>query len=182
MPTVRVRVPAAAHPSWDDLRAELAVPTAFPPDAEAEAEAAAKVPADALPGGPREDLTGLPFLTVDPEGSLDLDQAMCLERVAGGFRVRYAIADVAAFVRPGGPLDAETHRRAETSYFPDLRVPLPPPVLAEGAASLLADQVRPAVVWNLDLDSAGALQRTDVRRALVRSQRRLDYATVQRAL
>src|SRR3954454_15020815 len=126
MPTLRVRVPAAAHPSWDDLRAELALPTALPPDVRAEAESAAKTPPGQLPGGPREDLTGLPFLTIDPEGSLDLDQAMCLERSADGFRVRYAIADVAAFVRPGGALDAETHRRAETSYFPDLRVPLHP--------------------------------------------------------
>jgi exoribonuclease R len=182
MPALRVHLPAAAHPSWDDLRTELGVPARFPPDALAEAEAAAKVPPEELPGGPRDDLTGLPFLTIDPEGSLDLDQAMHLERSAAGFRVRYAIADVAAFVRPGGSLDAETHRRAETSYFPDLRVPLHPEVLAEGAASLLADQVRPAVVWTLDLDSAGALQRTDVRRALVRSQRRLDYPTVQQEL
>ena len=182
MPALRVHVPAAAHPSWDDLRTELGVAVDFPPAALAEAQAAAAAaPAD-LPGGPRDDLTALPFLTVDPTGSLDLDQAMCLERSGTGFRVRYAIADVAAFVPPGGALDAETHRRAETSYFPDLRVPLHPPVLSEGAASLLEGQVRPAVVWDLALDGTGALQRTEVRRALVRSQRRLDYPTVQRAL
>ncbi|MCA1710798.1 MAG: RNB domain-containing ribonuclease [Actinobacteria bacterium] len=173
-PRITVPVPA---PGWDDLRAELLVPAAFPPDVLVEAEAAA-----AAPRLPDLDLTALPFLTIDPPDSLDLDQAMCLERAGDGFLVRYAIADVAAFVAPGGPLDAETHRRGETSYFPDLRVPLHPPVLAEGAASLLADQDRPAVVWSLQLDAAGALTGTDVRRALVRSRRKLDYASVQQAI
>ena len=93
---------------------------------------------------PAYDVTELPFLTIDPPGSMDLDQAMHLERRGAGFRVRYAIADVAAFVRPGGAIDAEAHRRVETLYSPDTRTPLHPPVLSEGAASLLPGQVRPA--------------------------------------
>src|SRR6476659_9222455 len=60
------------------------------------------------------DVTDLRFLTIDPPGSTDLDQAMHLERRGAGFRVKYAIADVAAFVRPGGAIDAEAHRRVET--------------------------------------------------------------------
>jgi exoribonuclease R len=182
MSALRITVPVEAHPSWDDLRADLGVVEEFPPAALDEADRAAKTPVAELPGGERVDLTALPFLTIDPPGSMDLDQAMHLERAGTGFRVRYAIADVAAFVTAGGPLDTETHRRAETSYFPDRRVPLHPPVLAEDRASLLADQVRPAVVWTLDLDVTGALTATDVRRGLVRSQRRLDYGQVQRAL
>jgi exoribonuclease R len=175
--SVRLRVPSTLHPSWDDLRADLGVTDAFPPEVLAEADAAARAPRL-----PEADLTALPFLTIDPPGSLDLDQAMHLSRRAGGFRIRYAIADVAAFVTAGGALDGETHRRGGTLYFPDLRVPLHPPVLAEGAASLLADQVRPAVVWTLDLDDAGDLVATDVRRARVRSRRRLDYGQVQQQL
>lgn len=70
-----------------------------------------------------EDATDLPFLTIDPPGSTDLDQAMHLERRPHGFRVHYAIADVAAFLRPGGALDAEAHRRVTTLYFPDGRIP-----------------------------------------------------------
>jgi VacB/RNase II family 3'-5' exoribonuclease len=155
----------------------LKVPTQFPADVLAEAEQAAKAPRL-----PDDDLTALPFLTIDPAGSLDLDQAMHLERDGSGFTVHYAIADVAAFVTPGSALDAETHARGETSYFPDIRVPLHPPVLAEGAASLLPDQIRPAVVWTLALDAAGELQSTQVRRARVRSQRRLEYVGVQKSI
>jgi VacB/RNase II family 3'-5' exoribonuclease len=175
VPHARVRLPGAI--SWDELRTELKVPQEFPAEVLAEADAAAKAPRL-----PQLDLTSLPFLTIDPAGSLDLDQAMCLERDGSGFIVRYAIADVAAFVDPGSALDAETHARGETSYFPDLRVPLHPPVLAEGAASLLADQVRPAVVWTLSLDGTGELQTTEVRRARVRSQRKLEYVEVQTSI
>jgi VacB/RNase II family 3'-5' exoribonuclease len=159
------------------LRRELKVPSEFPAEVLAEAEQAA-----AAPRLPDLDLTTQPFLTIDPAGSLDLDQAMHLERDGTGFTVHYAIADVAAFVTPGTALDAETHARGETSYFPDLRVPLHPPVLAENAASLLPDQVRPAVVWTLALDDKGELRTTQLQRARVRSQRKLEYGEVQRAI
>ncbi|MGW0120672.1 RNB domain-containing ribonuclease [Streptomyces sp. NPDC003327] len=157
------------------LRTELAVPEAFPPAVLAEAEAAAK-----SPRLPSYDATDLPFLTIDPPTSTDLDQAMHLARRAdGGYRVHYAIADVAAFVAPGGAIDAEAHRRVLTLYFPDGKVPLHPPVLSEGAASLLPGEPRPAVLWRIDLDAEGRRVATDVRRALVLSRAKLDYAGVQ---
>jgi len=156
------------------IRAELKLPEDFPADVLAEAEAAAKAP-----DLPSDDVTDLRFLTIDPPGSTDLDQAMHLERRGAGFRVRYAIADVAAFVRPGGALDLETHGRVETLYSPDQRTPLHPTVLSEGAASLLPDQVRPALLWTLDLDADGEQTAVDVRRALVRSRDRFDYGQVQ---
>ncbi|MFF6791006.1 RNB domain-containing ribonuclease [Streptomyces filamentosus] len=160
------------------LRTELAVPEGFPPDVLAEAEAAAK-----NPRLPADDATDLPFLTIDPPTSTDLDQAMHLARRAdGGYRVHYAIADVAAFVAPGGAIDAEAHRRVLTLYFPDGKVPLHPPVLSEGAASLLPGEPRPALLWRVDLDAEGRRVATDLRRALIRSRAKLDYATVQRQI
>jgi VacB/RNase II family 3'-5' exoribonuclease len=176
VPSPRLSLPPTSY-DWDALRAELGVPTSFPPEVQAEAAQAAKDPAL-----PEQDLTDLPFLTIDPPGSVDLDQAMALSRQGEGYLVRYAIADVAAFVRPGGAVDAEAHRRGETLYSPDRRTPLHPTVLSEGAASLLQDQVRPALVWELALDAEGALTSTRVSRALVRSRRQLDYETVQREL
>lgn len=160
------------------LRTELAIPDAFPPAVLAEAEAAAKAPRL-----PAYDATDLPFLTIDPPTSTDLDQAMHLARRSdGGYRVHYAIADVAAFVAPGSALDAEAHRRVLTLYFPDGKVPLHPTVLSEGAASLLPGEPRPALLWRIDLDAEGRRVATDVRRALVRSRAKLDYAGVQRQI
>lgn len=107
---------------------------------------------------------------------------MHLSRRGTGHRVRYAIADAAAFVVPGSALDAETHRRVTTLYFPDEKVPLHPVLLSEGAASLLPDRARPAVLWTIDLDADGRTVAVDVRRALVRSRAKLDYADVQKRI
>ncbi|WP_203185870.1 RNB domain-containing ribonuclease [Streptomyces pratensis] len=160
------------------LRTELGLPAGFPPAVLAEAGDAARTPD--VSG--HHDATDLPFLTIDPPDSEDLDQAMHLERRRHGFRVHYAIADVAAFVRPGGALDTEAHRRVTTLYFPDGKVPLHPPVLSEGAASLLPGETRPAALWRIDLDTEGRAVTAEVRRALVRSRAKLDPAGVQRQI
>lgn len=181
MPAQRVRLPpavvAGVAATWQELRDELGVPDAFPPEALAEAEAAARAPRM-----PDLDRTDLALFTLDPEGSRDLDQAVAIERRPPGYRVRYAIADVAAFVTAGGALDAEAHRRGVTMYAPDRNVPLHPEILSAGAGSLLPGQPRPALLWTLDLDGDGQLTATDVRRATVRSRRQLGYPEAQRAL
>ncbi|MFB0630722.1 RNB domain-containing ribonuclease [Streptomyces sp. AB3(2024)] len=170
---------AALRAALRDLRTGLGVPAAFPAEVLAEAERAA-----AAPRLPAEDATDLALFTIDPPGSVDLDQAMhlALRPAGGGYRVHYAIADVAAFVTPGGVLDAEAHRRVNTLYFPDERIPLHPAVLSEDAASLLPGRTRPALLWRLDLDADGRVETTEVRRALVRSRARLDYDGVQKAI
>jgi exoribonuclease R len=158
------------------LRTELGVPASFPPGVLEEASRPPRLPP--------HDATDIPLFTIDPPTSTDLDQAMHLSRRENGrgHRVRYAIADVAAFVAPGGALDAEAHRRVTTLYFPDEKVPLHPTRLSEGTASLLPDQTCPAVLWTIDLDADGRTERVDVRRALVRSRAKLDYAHVQKSI
>ncbi|HEV7173013.1 MAG TPA: RNB domain-containing ribonuclease [Pedococcus sp.] len=162
---------------FETIRTELSVPDEFPAPVLAEAERAA-----ASPTLPERDETDVPFLTIDPPGSMDLDQAMHLSRDGDGYRVRYAIADVPAFVVAGGAVDTETRRRGETIYAPDRRTPLHPPVLGEGAASLLPDQPRPAFVWDLRLGADGVVTDAQVFRAVVRSTDRLDYEGVQKSI
>lgn len=172
-----VQQSAALTARFDAIRAELKVPAAFPAEVESEAKAAAEAPEL-----PERDETAVPFLTIDPPGSMDLDQAMHIERSGDGYRVRYAIADVPAFVRAGGAVDAETRRRGETIYAPDQRTPLHPPALSEDAASLLAGQTRPAFVWDMTLKADGEGTEVVVYRAMVRSTDRLDYEGVQQAI
>ncbi len=162
------------------IRAEQHVPESFPPDVEAAALAAAAAAASA----PRTDHRDIEFVTLDPPGSRDLDQALALERRGGGgWRVWYAIADVAAFVHAGDAVDAEARVRGATLYCPDERTPLHPVSLCEGAASLLPGDDRPALVWRIDLTSDGAID-GDVafERAVVRSRAALDYPSVQAAV
>ncbi|SMO73912.1 RNB domain-containing ribonuclease [Propioniciclava tarda] len=170
-------IPEALTEGVARLREALGVPSSFPDAVLAEAEAAAS--AVVLPEADRTDIE---FVTIDPEGSKDLDQALHIERSGDGYVVHYAIAEVAAFVRPGGAIDAEAHARGETLYAPSLRTPLHPPVLSEGAASLLPGVVRPALLWEITLDAAGAMTSKKVSRARVQSREQLTYEGVQAAL
>ncbi len=181
MPRRRVRLAApddaAIVASFNELRQQLKIPMSFPAGVLADAEASARSPR--LPGA---DETAIPFLTIDPPESMDLDQAMHIARRGDGYRVRYAIADVAAFVTPGGPMDREAHERGQTLYAPDAKSRLHPPQISEDAGSLLSGEVRPALVWDMEVDETGEGIEVAVRRALVRSHERLDYAGAQRQL
>ncbi|WP_172651155.1 RNB domain-containing ribonuclease [Rhodococcus opacus] len=156
------------------VRTEFHLPEGYPPAAVAQARAASDRYASE-----REDRTDLAFVTIDPPDSLDLDQALHLERTQVGFVLHYAIADVGAVVEPGGVLDVETRKRGQTFYLPDGKVPLHPKELSEGSASLLPDEDRPAVVWRIELDESATPLSCTVSRATVRSVARLDYAGVQ---
>ncbi|WP_256842527.1 RNB domain-containing ribonuclease [Ornithinimicrobium cryptoxanthini] len=164
----------ALEEAFADIRAKLEVRDEFPEAALAEARTAAKNPAL-----PERDETAIAFLTIDPPGSMDLDQAMHIERVGEGYRIRYAIADVPAFVEPGGALDTEVRLRGQTIYCPDTRVPLHPTEISEGAASLLPDTERPAYVWDMRLTPEGVRESAELYRAMVRSVRRYTYEEAQ---
>jgi exoribonuclease R len=162
------------------LRAEFDLPAAFAPQVLAEAEQASSAVLRSLP---ENDRTDLPLVTIDPPGSTDLDQALYIERGAeghpDGFTVHYAIADVPAFIAPGGALDEETLRRGQTIYLPDGRVPLHPEVISEDAGSLLPRVDRGAYLWTFALDADGALVDTTLERATVRSREQLTYEQAQ---
>ena len=156
------------------IQQELELSASFPESVEAAAAEAA-----ANPRLPDLDRTDIELVTIDPESARDLDQAMHIERSGDGYVVHYAIADVAAFVRPGDPVDVEANRRGETYYGADSKVPLHPTVLSEGAASLLPDQVRPALLWTIQVDDVGEGIDVQVERALVKSRAKLSYEGVQ---
>jgi exoribonuclease R len=166
---------ARIEAAFAHLREELGIRTAFPPEVEAEAaEAAKRVPAA---DGGRVDRTAIPLATIDPPGSRDLDQAFAIERSGGaGLRLWYAIADVGFFVDRGGAVEREAWLRGVTIYGPDRREPLYPAVLGQGAASLLPDEARPAVLFGFELDERAEIVSSTVERALVRSRAQLTYA------
>lgn len=156
------------------IRAELGVDADFPAEVEAAAAAAA-----AAPRLPELDRTDLELRTIDPDGAMDLDQALHIERSGTGFVVYYAIADVAAFVTPDDPIDLEARRRGQTLYGADSKVPLHPKVISEDAGSLLPQQTRPALLWTITLDARGEQTAAKVERALVTSRGRHSYDEVQ---
>jgi exoribonuclease R len=180
---VRVRTPddgvppEALEAGIAEIQQELEVSPTFPPQVQAAAEAAAQ-----SPRLPDLDRTDLPFVTIDPPGSMDLDQALLIQRDGSGYVLYYAIADLAAFITPGDVIDKEAHLRGMTMYGADHNVPLHPTVISEGAASLLPGEVRPSLLWTIKLDSDGARTDVQVERARVKSTAKLDYPGVQQQL
>ncbi len=162
----------------DALRVELEIPAHFSDEVLAEAEASAHA-GPTIPSGSAGtsivDRTDLELVTIDPPGSMDLDQAVYISKTTTGWRVNYAIADVAAWVTPGGAVDHESQARGFTMYSPDERSPLHPMAISENAASLLPDLDRQALLWTIDLDDVGEIVDAHLERAIVRSRAQLTY-------
>lgn len=178
MPHVHLSAPSPIEAGFARIRRKLAVPEAFPPEVEAEAAAARPSPGLAE----RLDARHVALVAIDPAGSTDLDQALCLERRGDGYRFHYAIADVAAFVVPGGTVDAETRRRGVTLYSPDGRAPLHPTVLSEDRISLLPGSDKAALLWTIDLDERAEPVSWHVERAVVRTRAAISYPQAQAAI
>ena len=156
------------------IRQQFQLPAGFPPDVEAEAAQAARRGIE-----DHADATDLPFVTLDPAESRDLDQAFALEEAGSDILLHYAIADVGWFVSPGGAIDREAWVRGTSYYLPDGKVPLYPPVLCDGAASLLPDDERAAIIFTVRVDPAGEAKLDGVKRARIRSRTKLAYETVR---
>ncbi len=166
---------------FESIVREFDVREDFPTEVLAAAEAAAEPSAvrNRLDDPTRADLTALGFVTLDPASSTDLDQAFFLEAGTDGLLIlHYAIADVGAFVARGSTLEAEAWLRGETTYAPHRRVPLYPPVLCEGIASLLPSGPRPAIVLRIEQSPDGAAVFRGARRSVIESRAKLGYETV----
>lgn len=161
-----------------DIRRQYGVPVQFPPEVVERAREAANRTTSG-----RVDRSDWPFVTLDPATSTDLDQAFHIEGDGpdGDLLLHYAIADVASFVAGGDPVDREAWQRGSTLYLPDGKAGLYPPVLAEGAASLLPDGPRPAVVFHVRLSATGDAVLAGAERAVIQSRAKLAYDSVQAA-
>lgn len=183
MPLVHVEIPLIPEPVAEgvkQLQTRLGLRVEFPRQVQQEAETLAAAP-PAFPD--HADRTDVDFLAIDPAGSRDIDQIMNITRTDGGYRVRYAIADVASFVSPGSPIDQEAHERGQTFYAPGARLPLHPPELSEGAASMLDDgQPRASYLWTIDLDADGHIAGIELEKAMVVNGRQLTYEQAQAAI
>ena len=158
------------------------IPTGFSDAAEAEAEAAAP---PTLEG--REDLRAVPLITIDPEDARDHDDAVFAEPDAdpkneGGWIVWVAIADVAAYVRPGSTLDKEAWTKANSVYFPDRVEPMLPERLSAGLCSLREKEERATLAVRMVFGADGRKRGHSFVRGLMRSAAKLSYGEAQAAI
>jgi ribonuclease R len=165
--------PKNAREALERLLAERLGRRGFPAALEVEAGRAAD--AAEASDRPRRDLTELPTFTIDPASARDFDDAISARREGKGIRVWVHIADVAAHVRPGSPLDLEARRRANSTYVPGAVEPMLPRALSEEACSLAPGVERLAVTAEIELDGSGRPRAAGFYRSRIRSGARLDY-------
>lgn len=150
-----------------------------PADPEVDAEVSAWI---ASPGLDDElvDETGIPYVTIDNEGSRDLDQALHVTREGGAFTLRYALADASYYARPGTALWRRALAMGSSYYLPGFAIPMLPEALSEGIVSLNPAVLRRAVVFTLRVDAEGRCVEARVHRARIFSRAKLSYEGVQR--
>ena len=158
------------------------IPDVFPEAALAEA-AAAKEPDLQR----REDLRHLPLVTIDPSDARDHDDAVWAEpdpnpANRGGWVVIVAIADVAAYVRPGKALDKEARKRGNSVYFPDRVMPMLPERISNELCSLTENDPRACLAVRMIFDKDGRKLSHRFFRALMRSAASLTYEQAHAAI
>lgn len=159
--------------------AEQGLPTVFPDSVMAEAEAVTEADATG-----REDLTALPFITIDPADARDHDDAVFAEPDPdneGGYIVWVAIADVAAYVKPASEMDVEARKRGNSVYMPDRVVPMLPERLSNDLCSLRENETRPCMAVRMQIAANGQKTGHQFYRGLMRSVAKLSYAEAQHA-
>ena len=126
----------------------------------------------------REDLRGLPLVTIDGETARDFDDAVFCEKQGRGWRLVVAIADVSHYVKPGMALDKEAMERGNSVYFPRRVIPMLPEKLSNGICSLNPDVERMAMVCDMEISATGKIGKYRFYRAVFRSHARLTYNQV----
>lgn len=160
----------------------LEIPYRFPASVLREAEDAGEVQ---LKG--REDWRHIPLITIDPPDAKDHDDAVHAEpdtapKNVGGHIVTVAIADVAAYVRPGTALDREAYLRGNSVYFPDRVVPMLPERISNELCSLKEGENRPAIAVRMVIDAEGRKKSHSFHRVVFRSAAKLSYQQAQAAI
>ncbi len=130
----------------------------------------------------RIDLTSWCFVTIDGASARDFDDAICVERIKGGFKLMVAISDVTHYVKPFSALDLEARERGNSYYFPCSVEPMFPPVLSTGLCSLNPQVDRLTMVVEITYSKKGVLRSVRFYPGVIKSRKRLTYMQVKRAI
>ena len=154
----------ALNLGFQAIAQQFKLPFNFSPQVVLETENAIQVVSNGDPVflSGRRDATEIPFVTLDPASSTDLDQAFAIYRDGDELVLHYALADVSAFVTTDGEIEKEAWRRGVTIYGLAQKIPLYPKEISQGAASLLPDGMKPAVLVTVSITPSGKIKLRDI--------------------
>ena len=123
----------------------------------------------------RRDYRQQPFITIDDQDAKDFDDAIwCIESSRGGGKLIVAIADVAAYVPPGGELDKAAKNRGTSVYLPDRVLPMLPEAISNEACSIKPGVERLCLACEM-LVQDGKVREYHFFRGIMKSSNRLNY-------
>ncbi|OBU47698.1 exoribonuclease II [Photobacterium phosphoreum] len=128
----------------------------------------------------RQDLTDLPFITIDGESTKDMDDALyTVANDDGSYEITIAIADPTSYIAVGDKMDDEARERGFTIYLPGRNIPMLPRELSDELCSLIENEKRPVLCCRVSIDNTGVIQ-DDITffGAWIKSQGRLSYNNV----
>lgn len=130
----------------------------------------------------REDFRTKTVITIDGTDAKDLDDAVCAERIDGGYELSVHIADVTHYVRENSPIDAEAFRRGTSVYFTDRVVPMLPVELSNNICSLNPHTNKLTLSVVMEISDDGELLSHRVVEGVISTAHRMTYDTVDKIL
>lgn len=130
----------------------------------------------------RLDLRGEPIFTIDGADTKDIDDAVSIAKVDGGYKLGVHIADVSHYVKKGSKLDEEAFYRGTSIYYADRVVPMLPRELSNGICSLNPNVDRLAFSCLMDISADGKLMSYRFEKSVIRSRVKGVYSEVNAIL
>ncbi len=153
------------------------IPTEFPA---AVKEQMVAIPQEVLPemAEGRLDLRDTLTVTIDGDDAKDLDDAITIEPIKGGYRLGVHIADVTHYVKEGSAIDNEALERSTSVYLVDRVIPMLPRQLSNGICSLNAHEDRLALSCIMDIDEHGDVMDYQITETIINVDERMTYHDV----
>ncbi|MXZ80555.1 MAG: ribonuclease R [Gammaproteobacteria bacterium] len=158
------------------------IPSCWPDDVLKEIDGDRALGESPSPGRDREDLRGLPFITIDGDDARDFDDAVYCSEIPSGWRLVVAIADVSHYVRTGSAIDRQAYARGTSVYFPDKVVPMLPEHLSNGICSLNPKEDRNCLICDISIDRDHEISGYRFYQAVMKSRARMTYDRVEELL
>lgn len=132
--------------------------------------------------GRRVDLTHLPCITIDDYSTKDMDDALSIERHAGGLRLGIHVSDVSSLIPTCGAVDLEARQRGTSMYLPDRIINMLPEVVSQDKLSLVLGEARPSISCLFDVDREFGVSGGQIVPSLIRVQKRYAYEEIDALL
>ncbi len=127
----------------------------------------------------RRDIRDREIISIDPETSKDLDDAIYVKKESNGnFFLSVSIADVSNYVKDDSEIDKQAIERGTSVYYLNKVIPMLPFNISDNLCSLNQDEDKMCLTCDMRFDQNGNILFYDVYPAIMNNKCRLSYNEV----